>query len=76
MADKKFKRGDVVKLKSGGPDMTVVDYVVSQDLASIMYNTDPKPDVITDVVKVTWFEKNNSKRNEYHEDILDLVKAS
>mgnify|MGYP002713095358 CR=1 FL=1 len=56
---KKFKKGDCVILKSGGPQMTVKDY--------------NDEDYIDDelMVDCDWFDnKNNAQNGTYHEDQL------
>ncbi|MEI9909011.1 MAG: DUF2158 domain-containing protein [Bacteroidota bacterium] len=53
----KFKTGDVVKLKSGGPDMTVVRYIEPIDIMSAVYNEPPKEMGPAVMVQCTWFEK-------------------
>ncbi len=57
----KFKSGDVVKLKSGGPNMTVQGY------AAVMAG---KP---SQTVQCKWFAGAKSEASNFHEDMLLTV---
>lgn len=58
MAQHKYKIGDTVRLKSGGPLMTV---------NSLTNDMDGRPIVLT-----TWFDKNEKEcTGQYLEDMLD-----
>lgn len=62
MAEHKFKVGDTVRLKSGGPLMTV---------SSLTQNLNGKP-----VVNTTWFDKNDKEcSGQYLEDMLSAGDA-
>lgn len=62
MPSKKFKTGDPVKLKSGGPEMTVKNY-----------NEDKYADDEL-MVDCDWFDKNDTKQSDtFHEDQLEIV---
>jgi uncharacterized protein YodC (DUF2158 family) len=70
----KFKRGDLVKLKSGGPVMTIDNYERSRDIASIVYGTKPSPSEDTEYVNCTWFDNKNSRKfGRFHQDLLEQV---
>lgn len=56
MEEQKFKPGDVVQLKSGGPEMTVVRYEPADGLD----------------ITCTWFNNNDLKEKSFHQDLLDL----
>lgn len=56
----KFKSGDVVTLKSGGPLMTVDGYMGLV------------PGVETKTVRCKWFIGNKSENGNFHEDALKL----
>lgn len=61
--EKKFKRGNVVKLKSGGPDMTVVEYG----------NWDHSDE---EKVSCRWFEgKGKPHEEQFFEDELQLAES-
>ena len=59
MAEKKFKAGDTVCLKSGGPDMSVQGYV------GIGLG------VVTDDVRSKWFVGTKMFEGEFHQDSLE-----
>lgn len=60
----KFKSGDVVQLKSGGPIMTVFKYKPNP-----MNNAPMK-----DSLFCTWFDENGVKQSSsFHEDQLELA---
>jgi len=60
MPQEKFKAGQIVRLKSGGPKMTVQGYV---HLGM---------DVYIDDVRCKWFVGNADKVGDFHEDSLEL----
>ncbi|TWR24565.1 DUF2158 domain-containing protein [Mucilaginibacter achroorhodeus] len=60
MEQKKFKSGDVVCLKSGGPEMSVQGYV------NLGFG------VVTDNVLCKWFEDKKQQQGEFHEDSLEI----
>lgn len=59
-----FAKGDVVRLKSGGPKMTVRDPAFVQAL--IGDSDHPE-------VQVTWFEKDTAKTQEFLPEMLEKV---
>jgi uncharacterized protein YodC (DUF2158 family) len=64
---KKYKKGDKVKLKSGGPTMTVEEYKtsISQELKRVESDTS---------VMCSWFDKNDIRHYEqFEQDTLELV---
>lgn len=62
----KFKIGDVVQLKSGGPKMTVTKLVMTVPLRGGQGQ-------YTGKVKVSWFEGSDDKYGEFPQDSLDTV---
>jgi uncharacterized protein YodC (DUF2158 family) len=64
----KFQIGDVVKLKSGGEEMTIIDI-------EMVVSTDDYPDFFDGKVKVRWFEDKKMLTATIHQDALDLIKA-
>ncbi len=61
----KFKEGDIVRLKSGGPDMTVEGYVKQRnDSLKELYNYNR--------VICTWFKGKDMQSTEFNPDSLEL----
>lgn len=60
----KFSTGDVVRLKSGGPTMTVKGYHKKMDIKKGMH-VESETEVIC-----TWFENNQLNQNIFDEDQL------
>lgn len=63
----KFKEGDIVQLKSGGPEMTVSRNVMTMkiranDVSSFNGN-----------VECVWFEGNTNYKAFFNQDTLDLI---
>lgn len=70
--DKKFKPGDVVRLKSGGEKMTVIDYEKIYDIGNnnrVGFSIKGVSD--TDKVKCAWFEGKKRRMNAFQEDLLE-----
>ena len=61
MSDK-FKVGDIVVLKSGGPKMTVVDR-----------DREPNPLTGLRLVHTTWFSGRKSENGAYPEDAIEMA---
>ncbi len=64
----KFKAGDIVKLKSGGTNMTVER--VEQQKSSAFKNATPTGVIL---VTCTWFEENKLKKHTFTEGQLEAV---
>ena len=63
--EQKFKKGDVIQLKSGSPEMTVEGYKKIQPFDKPAYDSD-------DQVNVAWFDtKGGLKRATFHQDALE-----
>jgi uncharacterized protein YodC (DUF2158 family) len=63
--EEKFKIGDVVQLKSGGPKMTV------QNTTTYSFMGDPMP--FSGQIDCAWFENVKSHTGKFHQDMLDKV---
>jgi uncharacterized protein YodC (DUF2158 family) len=63
MADQEFKVGDVVTLKSGGPDMTIED-IGKYGMGAT-----------NDSAKCVWFEKTNRKEGVFALPLLKPAEA-
>jgi uncharacterized protein YodC (DUF2158 family) len=59
----KFKSGNVVKLRSGGPKMVVVDY----DRSNV------SPNDASHTVKCDWFNESKKCTDLFHEDTIELI---
>ncbi|MEO6731925.1 MAG: DUF2158 domain-containing protein [Ferruginibacter sp.] len=70
---KKFTRGDLVQLKSGGPTMTVDEYDMWHDIMGAFVGKDSQPSHETEVVKCTWFDKTQRKFGKFHQDLLKPI---
>lgn len=57
----KFKPGDIVRLKSGGPDMTIVKPLISIGESHNGY------------YYTTWFAGKKQEKSNFHEDTIVLV---
>lgn len=70
---RQFRSGSIVKLKSGGLDMTVIKYEM-QTLPGDMTSTAISSPAIQTLVCVTWFEYGKWKSGRFDPDLLVLVK--
>jgi uncharacterized protein YodC (DUF2158 family) len=68
-----FKSGDIVKLKSGSPDMTVDKYHIAMDLISYVIDGSPVTMTQTTRVNVIWFEGDIKKKGQFEQSLLELV---
>ena len=70
---RQFRPGSIVKLKSGGFDMTVIKYEM-QTLPVDNTSTEISSPAIQTLVCVTWFEYGKWKSGRFDPDLLVLVK--
>lgn len=70
---RQFRPGSIVKLKSGGLDMTVIKYEM-QTFHGENNVTEISNPVIQTLVCVTWFEYGKWKSGRFDPDLLVLVK--
>jgi uncharacterized protein YodC (DUF2158 family) len=67
--EKQFKSGDIVRLKSGGPDMTVVGRDKSTEVDAIIANT-------SDWVDCMWFAGKKCEKESFPPETLGRVEPS
>ena len=75
--DKKFKPGDVVQLKSGGPKMTVSRYHldIGDAIIDAIFRRKGKEPQETTVVECEWFDGARSVNGKFEQDLLQFATA-
>ncbi len=63
----KFKLGDVVQLKSGGPEMTVSELIMVLNMSTASY------DKFTGKVKCQWFSNKERKEETFVQDTIEKI---
>ncbi|MEO6070333.1 MAG: DUF2158 domain-containing protein [Chitinophagaceae bacterium] len=70
--ERTFKTGDLVRLKSGGPVMTVLEYDMWQDvIGSLIGAANPTQDA--GMITCHWFKDDEVKKAKFHQDMLEIV---
>ena len=68
-----FKTADIVKLKSGSPNMIVENYVVASNVLSSYLDDSPLKYRETTIVNVTWFDGAKKKKGQFEQALLELA---
>ena len=72
----KFQKGDVVRLKSGGPDITVHTIKMSVDVTAPFERRQSRPSEPTGILHCQWFEGKKLVGRDFHQDLLELVRSN
>ena len=70
--ERKFAIGDKVRLNSGGPVMTIIEYEVWHDLIGALTGK-AKPAQDTGMVTCQWFRDDDIKKGKFPQEALQLV---
>lgn len=69
MAQTKFKIGDVVGLKSGGPEMTIKEIITR----TVSFMGEATSELKQNEIKTQWFFNNELKSGTFNEDQLESL---
>ena len=75
----KFKKGDIVRLKSGGENMIAIDYKINHAGGIVNFALKEKKypeSVITSQLLCEWMYKGKATRKYFEQDNLELVKPA
>lgn len=69
MAESKFNDGDIVTLKSGGPDMTISEILTKK----FKLDKSPAQEREVNTIKTKWFDGTKLEYGEFKEPELELA---
>ncbi len=72
----KFQIGDIVRLKSGGPEMTARTIRMSIDITAPFERRQSRPSEPTGVFYCQWFDGKKLMGTDFHQDLLELVRPN